>query len=330
MPRNKKNQSYESLLQGATQSQLIEVARHALRKGVSVEEIQNHIAKHVQRLAISDKIETNQVNKRPSVIKGRLPTTVRLGAMLVPVLLFSVGAYLIGSAVVPILGYYVDDSQKFSQIELVAPIPRYQVMDVTPLVITSDMDSIFNPEISDSTPSIEVVSEALDYTNLANWFDQQAVSQLTEKVESGAVSEYVINIPAINVEDAKVVVGGTDLGSNLIAYPGTALPGDYGAPVVFGHSVLRQFYNPKISNVRRYNSIFSYIMTLKEGEDKIFVTADGVTYTYVVQQKLEVKPEDVHILTQQFDARRLKLVTCVPEGTYLRRGVVIAQLVDAS
>ena len=68
-------------------------------------------------------------------------------------------------------------------------------------------------------------------------------------------------------------------------------------------------------------------MTLKNG-DEIFVTHEGVKYTYIVQEKTEVKPTDVYILAQQYDAARLKLVTCTPEGTYLRRGVVTAQLVS--
>lgn len=68
-------------------------------------------------------------------------------------------------------------------------------------------------------------------------------------------------------------------------------------------------------------------MTLKAG-DEIFVTYDGVKYRYLVQEKTEVQPEDVYILTQHYDVRQLKLVTCTPEGTYLRRGVVTAQLVQ--
>ncbi len=124
-----------------------------------------------------------------------------------------------------------------------------------------------------------------------------------------------------------MAVGGTDLNSSLIAFKGTALPGNPGSPVIFGHSVLRQFYNPSEKNPRRYNSIFSTIMTLDIG-DKIYVTSGGVKYTYAVSLKKEVNPEDVYILTQKYDAKQLKLVTCTPEGTYLRRGVVTAQLIE--
>jgi len=89
---------------------------------------------------------------------------------------------------------------------------------------------------------------------------------------------------------------------------------------------LRQFYNPSEKNPRRYTSIFSKIMLLERG-DKIFLTHDNVKYTYLVQDKTEVKPEDTFILAQRFDVHQLKLVTCTPEGTTLHRGVVTAQLV---
>ena len=68
-------------------------------------------------------------------------------------------------------------------------------------------------------------------------------------------------------------------------------------------------------------------MTLDTG-DEIFVDFDGITYKYVVKDKLEIKPEDIFILQQRYNNRELKLITCVPEGTYLRRGVIVAQLVD--
>jgi sortase A len=68
-------------------------------------------------------------------------------------------------------------------------------------------------------------------------------------------------------------------------------------------------------------------MTLDEG-DEILVDYDGIQYVYKVREKVEVQPEDVFILQQKLNNRELKLITCVPEGTYLRRGVVIAELVD--
>ena len=66
-------------------------------------------------------------------------------------------------------------------------------------------------------------------------------------------------------------------------------------------------------------------MTL-EGGDEIRIYRDGVTFTYRVIDKFEVKPQDVQVLIERYDGRFLKLITCTPEGTYFRRGVVLAQM----
>lgn len=170
-------------------------------------------------------------------------------------------------------------------------------------------------------PTPVVVAQELDYLDLSSWFPEQEFPILPPQ----QAKTYTLSIPVLGIESAQVLVGGTDLDKSLIQYPGTAAPGELGSPVIFGHSVLRQFYNPKITNPRRYISIFSTIMTLKEGEE-IFVTDDGVTYRYVVVDKVDVKPTDRYILQQDKNVRQLKLVTCRPEGTYLFRGVVTAVL----
>ena len=230
------------------------------------------------------------------------------------------------------MAYYVQTNPMLDTTSsLLAPIPREEVMDLTPLVTTTTGDVAGTSDSSeDEYTGPVIISEELDYTNLSNWFTATSLPELASAAQAqrpDLPKEYTLDIPALGVTNAKVAIGGTDLDKSLIAYQGTALPGSPGAPVIFGHSVLRQFYNPSEKNPRRYNSIFSTIMTLKNG-DEIFVTYDGVKYRYIVQEKTEVQPEDVYILTQQYDARQLKLVTCTPEGTYLRRGVVTAQLVQ--
>ena len=303
------------------QSDLIDLYRNALRQGMSVDEIEKRINHHLKRLSVSEYIEEQEDQIREETQKRSLPKSIRVGAFILPVLFLSIGLYLVGSAVVPILSAYVGDGD--SQVaQLAAPIPQEHVMDVTPLVITKPANIL-----GSQSTEVEIVDEELDYTNLSNWFAGGALPQLQSEQQQNAIAEYILDIPKLGIENAVVAVGGTDLNNSLIAYQGTALPGEPGAPVIFGHSVLRQFYNPSIKNPRRYNSIFSTIMTLKNG-DEIYVTADGVKYTYVVNNKTEVKPTDVYILTQKYDARQLKLVTCTPEGTYLRRGVVTAQLVE--
>jgi len=312
------------MLASSFQPELIRLYRQALAKGMAIEEVQQKIKRHVARLQATHDRELTEVKQHKSDQIKKLPRAIRWGAIILPLVFVSTGFYLVGSAVMPILGYYVTSPEYADQTQIVAPIPQEQVLDVTPLVITQN-----SPEQPPDLPvSTTVLDETLDYTNLSNWFSStDAQSKLNFEAESGQSDEYVLDIPTLNIKHALVKVGGTNLNKSLIAYPGTALPGEYGAPVIFGHSVLRQFYNPNLKNPRRYNSIFSTIMTLKLG-DKIYVTRDGVKYTYMVQEKKEVSPEDVYILTQQYDERRLKLVTCVPEGTFLRRGVVTAQLIN--
>ncbi len=311
------------------QQELVSLYRKALIRGVSLDEIEEKIQKQVDRISVVDKMERDFEKKREQRVINRVPRFIRLGAFVVPAALLTFGIYLVGSAVFPIMAYYVQTSPALQTSSLLAPIPREEVMDVTPLVIdTSDhVASTISKEDEDIAPII--INEELDYTNLNNWFSSGALPEVRggQVQRPDITKEFMLDIPTLDIHNAKVQIGGTDLNSSLISYAGTALPGNPGAPVVFGHSVLRQFYNPSEKNPRRYNSIFSTIMTLKNG-DEIFVTYDGVEYRYIVQEKTEVQPEDVYILTQQYDARQLKLVTCTPEGTYLRRGVVTAQLVQ--
>lgn len=227
---------------------------------------------------------------------------------LLPIVLMTLGSILLANAIWPILSY-----ELFTSPKLRAADNTVQVSDVS--VITKEY------LLPTPKPTPVVVAQQLDYTDLSNWFPEQALPLIVP----GPLKTYLLSIPKVDIVDAQVVLGGTNLEKHLIQYPGTANPGDYGFPVIFGHSVLRQFYNPAIKNPRRYVSIFSKIMTLDKG-DKIFISADGVNYTYKVIGKTEVKPEDTYILEQRHDIRGLKLVTCVPEGTYLRRGIIEAQL----
>lgn len=302
-------------------AELIAVYRKALKNGISLERIEEKIDQHIDRLQVTQRIEGVDSEQQVRKLARKLPAVVRLGALIVPILFLAIGFYLVGSAVVPILGYYTQGGNDVQTHTLIAPIPQSEIMDTTPLVASLQSAGL------STAPEVEIIDTELDYTNLANWFSQEALPDMRLAGADSAITEYTIDIPKLKIENAKVAIGGTDLNESLIAYSGTALPGKPGAPVIFGHSVLRQFYNPSEKNPRRYNSIFSTIMTLKNG-DPIYVTVDGVKYTYVVNHKTEVKPEDVYILLQKYDSKQLKLVTCTPEGTYLRRGVVTAQLVE--
>jgi sortase A len=122
------------------------------------------------------------------------------------------------------------------------------------------------------------------------------------------VQYFTISIPKLHIDDATVAIGGEDLNKSLIQYPGTALPGQHGNSVIFGHSVLPMFYNPK-----NYDAIFSLLPTLKIG-DEIDVNYDSVSYIYKVENMFEVLPTDIQVLDQDSSDSFLTLVTCVPPG----------------
>lgn len=305
---------------------LVKVYREAMKDGVSFDKIEKKLEKLTKRFAVAEKKENKEVEYKKKNFRNNIPKAVRVGATILPTVLLMLGIGLVGSATYPILAYYVEDLSQ-NRTELKAPVPLDQVLDSTPLVLADSQgysDEDFGVEVGSDEPVI--LDSALDYTNLTNWFEGDNLPQFVKDVEDARPTSYILDIPKVEVKNAIVAIGGSDLNQSLIQYPGTALPGQAGSPVIFGHSVLRQFYNPKETNPRRYTSLFSYIMTLEKG-DKIYLTMEGVKYTYVVRSKTEVKPTDTYILSQRYDTRQLKLVTCTPEGTYLRRGVITAQLV---
>lgn len=238
--------------QSVLQSDLVELYRKALLQGMPLEELEQKIHKQVERLKVSDVFEEQFVKKREARIKHRLPKLIRVGAFIVPVAFLGLGIYLVGTATLPIVSYYASSVAEVRAMALLSPIPREEVMAVTPLVVDTTGEVA---GLADSAP-IEpvIVNEELDYTNLSNWFAATTLPELSNnQSEISIPKEYKIDIPKLNIYNASVAVGGTDLNKSLIAYQGTALPGNPGAPVIFGHSVLRQFYNPSEKNPRRYN-----------------------------------------------------------------------------
>ncbi|MCJ7805357.1 sortase [Patescibacteria group bacterium] len=149
------------------------------------------------------------------------------------------------------------------------------------------------------------LGEESDLTKASNWFVGGAKSG---DFTSSSVSFYTISIPKLKIDSASVAFGGEDLSKSLIHYPGTALPGQKGNAVIFGHSVLPLFFDPK-----DYLKIFSTLPSLNKG-DEILVNYDGVSYKYRVETMQEILPTDLQVLDQDKSDSFLTLVTCVPPG----------------
>lgn len=203
------------------------------------------------------------------------------------ILLAIVGIGVIGYVVIPITSFDVSRATRYDQ--YLSPVPE------------------------DSAQQ----ADSVDYTKAHNWFNTKS-----QDFEVSKVRYYNISIPSLGIKDASVAIGGEDLSKSLIQYPGTALPGKRGNAVIFGHSILPQFYNPK-----NYMSIFSTLPTINKGAP-IDIRYDGISYTYIVNDVFEVKPTDLEILAQNTDNSYITLITCTPPGHPLRprRLIVRARL----
>lgn len=162
----------------------------------------------------------------------------------------------------------------------------------------------------------QVLGVQTDLSLATNWFPGTL-----PKITASKITSYTLSIPKLGIYDATVVNNDEDLFKHLVQWGGTGDPGRPGSTVIFGHSVLPVFYNPK-----DYKTIFSTLPTLKEGDD-IYVYYDGITYHYRVIEMKIVNPEDISVLEQSFDDSYLSLITCVPPGTYWKRLVVRSRLV---
>ena len=234
---------------------------------------------------------------------------------LLPNVLIVVGATAILSVGYPMLSYKMT-AQKWQQKKIASPLDSNQTDSLKQIASKS---KTFGDNTTPVQAAMEpVIVDGIDYTKADNWFTG------TKPVKSPSqfvpVTSYTLSIPTLNIKDMIVEIGGQDLDKHLIHYAGTALPGQYGNPVIFGHSVLPVFYNPK-----SYVSVFSKLPTLDEG-DEIYVNFDGIEYRYIVESYHEVRPDQVDVLEQRYDRQTITLITCVPPGTYTRRGVIMGVL----
>lgn len=252
---------------------------------------------------------------------------------LLPTLFSAFGLALVGSVIWPILGYQIIAGKSLLD------LPQSQPL-LSPIV--DDTIALASPE--DNYP--EVVSD-IDYTKASTWFAMAPpepnnggfqvnpssisnsgyfppnLSQPTPTLEESdvALETFTVGVPSLGIDSATAIVNGEDLNQGLVHYPGSALPGHPGSVIIFGHSSLPSLYNPS-----NYKTIFATLPTISVGAD-IFITAEEVTYTYRVSKMYPVNPKDVWALRQDYSRKTLKLVTCVPPGTILKRLIVEANLV---
>jgi sortase A len=193
------------------------------------------------------------------------------------------------------------------------------------LLVSPVLSTVVSPLSTQTDTTRHIISDVvyaegtsdtpLDYTNANVWFPKKPQKKVVQ-----AVNAYTLKINKLGIQSAMVIIAGDDLNTSVIHYGGTALPGQIGNGVLFGHSILPQFFDPK-----NYKSIFSTLPKLEVG-DTISITYDGIEYTYIVQEMNVTSPNDLTMLDQPQDDSYITLVTCVPPGTYWQRLHVLAKL----
>ena len=207
------------------------------------------------------------------------------------------------------------------------PIVSYEIYahlflqrEMTSPVFQADASQSYT-RVRSTLGSSDVLSTNLsDYTKASSWFPDADDRKL--HIPELNITNYLLSIPILGIDNAAVLVGGEDLTDGLVQYRPETLPGQLGKSFVFGHSIHPAMYSPK-----NYRGIFTYLPTLSIG-DKIIATVNGVEYEYEVFDKYEVKPDQVSVLAQQFDDSYLVLITCTPPGSVQRRAVILSRLVQ--
>jgi len=198
----------------------------------------------------------------------------------------------------PVFSYQFFLSEAYEKSQIETPIPKY--------LVTKKEGSI------SSLVSAGVSSLTTDYTDARNWYPNMSNNA------SKDVAKYTISIPKLKIDDAEVSTKDYDLADHLVQYFGTSIPGQNGTAIIFGHSTIPSWFDPK-----NYKTIFATLHTIKVG-DEIDATVDGKKFKYKIYSIVITDPEDTNILSQSFDNSYITIVTCTPPGTIWKRLVVRA------
>ncbi|HSX00857.1 MAG TPA: class D sortase, partial [Candidatus Saccharimonas sp.] len=140
-------------------------------------------------------------------------------------------------------------------------------------------------------------------------------------------AEATLTIPKINVHTPVNYEPSTDetkiqtaLETGVVHYGNTALPGQAGNSVIFGHSS-NDWWEPG-----NYKFVFVLLDKLVAG-DRFSVDYQSKRYTYEVAESRVVEPTDLSVLAPSAEPT-MTLITCTPPGTSWKRLIVTAKQVD--
>lgn len=191
-----------------------------------------------------------------------------------------------------------------------------------PLIVFTTQDTVWRP-VESTVLGVASGFREFEFSELKN---TQGTSSQVQQVNIPEF--YYITIPKLRIEHAKIESSPENLSPDtaLGHYIGSSQPGENGNTFIYGHSVLPSFYNP-----RNYKTIFSTLHTLLPG-DEFTIDYNNKTYTYKVEEKKVLKPEEVDPLAgfkpKYLNESTITLMTCSPPGTKIKRLLVNAVLVN--
>jgi len=202
----------------------------------------------------------------------------------------------------PILSWEIYFSKALATDIYEAPVPKS-------MVVTAQSDS-FRTLLTSGVSQLTT-----NFSDARNWYPT-----LDSSLNKPKISQYTMTIPKIKVENAVVSTVSYDLSKYLVQYAGTAVPGENGTAVIFGHSTLPQLFKKD-----DYKTIFANLHKIKV-DDELVVGIGSVQYTYKVYAIVVTDPDDTDMFAQSYDNSYITLVTCTPPGTLWKRLIVRARL----
>lgn len=198
----------------------------------------------------------------------------------------------------------------FLLVQVLMPLISYKLWEIS-------LNRQNEPLISAAPSNTEILGVSIQNTGTF-----PAIISGNKRTTPLPYSEFSLTVPSIKLNKIKVVVETNEFEKNLAHLPGAALPGEKGNVFITGHSSLISLYKPD-----NFKAIFANLPEVKKG-DQILVEANSQIFEYKVTSLKVVDPKDISVINPpEPTGRYLTLMTCVPPGLYLKRLIVLAELI---
>lgn len=162
----------------------------------------------------------------------------------------------------------------------------------------------------------------------SDWFEAVVAQNHSLVIDTDYKKSMKLSIPRANI--MRINLAANIPGSNPEIYDealkygvahlkGTAVPGDNGLTVIYGHSGVTGFFAGRSSP----QIVFSRLDAVSIG-DTMTIERDGKELRYVVSSKKIIEAQDLGFMTDSTEKERAILLTCWPLGIGTKRLIVIA------